>query len=288
MAVVAATVAGVGALTHRVALILWAAAVLAFGILGGLDDLRSLGAGRRALAQLVLSAATVGCLAAFFTPPWWLATGAVVAVVAFVNAANFMDGLNGLSGMFGVVAGLAYAGLGLVADLSWLVVAGACVAAAFLAFLPWNAVNPRLFLGDVGSYALGAAVAGAGVGAAFASAPVPAVVAPVLVYVADTGYTLVRRIRAGERWYEAHRSHVYQRLNQAGWSHLSVAILVAAASALCGASGLLWAVGDAGLQTIAAAVCVVTVAMYVSSPRIAKAWGMAKGQVVSVPQVRRR
>ena len=40
--------------------------------------------------------------------------------------------------------------------------------------------------------------------------------------IADTTWTLLRRIRAGERWLEAHRSHVYQRSCDAGWSHQRV------------------------------------------------------------------
>ena len=33
------------------------------------------------------------------------------------------------------------------------------LAAAFLGFLPWNVLRGRMFLGDVGSYLLGAMVA---------------------------------------------------------------------------------------------------------------------------------
>ena len=42
--------------------------------------------------------------------------------------------------------------------------------------------------------------------------------------IADTTWTLLRRIRAGERWLEAHRSHVYQRWCDAGWSHQRVTV----------------------------------------------------------------
>ena len=40
--------------------------------------------------------------------------------------------------------------------------------------------------------------------------------------IADTTWTLLRRIRAGERWLEAQRSHVYQRWCDAGWSWVTV------------------------------------------------------------------
>ena len=42
--------------------------------------------------------------------------------------------------------------------------------------------------------------------------------------IADTTWTLLRRIRAGERWLEAHRSHVYPRWCDAGWSYQRVTV----------------------------------------------------------------
>ena len=47
----------------------------------------------------------------------------------------------------------------------------------------------------------------------------------------DVLWTLYRRSRRGAALSEAHREHLYQRLNQAGWSHTKVsgfyAVLVA-------------------------------------------------------------
>jgi len=50
--------------------------------------------------------------------------------------------------------------------------------------------------------------------------------------IADTTWTLLRRIRAGERWLEAHRTHVYQRWCDAGWSHQRVTVTAAATTVL--------------------------------------------------------
>lgn len=260
--------------------VLWtcAGAVALFAALGWLEDVRGARTAVRAAGQLLLSVSVVAVLSLLARPPLLLAIGAVVAVAAFVNVANFMDGLNGLSGCFGAVAGVVYVGIGLVRDLPWLAGAAAAVAAAFAAFLPWNAVRPRLFLGDVGSYALGAAVAVLGVAAAFAGIPLPAVVAPVLVYLVDTGYTLLRRVRAGERWYEAHRSHIYQRLNQAGRGHVAVAAYVAGTSAVCGLAGLAWIEGGTGARLAAAAVTVAAIGFYVASPRLLRSRSSLPGQ----------
>jgi UDP-N-acetylmuramyl pentapeptide phosphotransferase/UDP-N-acetylglucosamine-1-phosphate transferase len=43
-------------------------------------------------------------------------------------------------------------------------------------------------------------------------------------FVLDTGITMVRRAALGERWYEAHREHFYQRLIRAGQSHQRVTL----------------------------------------------------------------
>ena len=91
-------------------------------------------------------------------PPAVLAAGVIVVTVwmiGFVNAFNFMDGVNGISGAHAMIGGAAYACLGWLRPDPFLAAAGAAVAAGALAFLPWNAVRARVFLGDAGSYGLG-------------------------------------------------------------------------------------------------------------------------------------
>ena len=41
-------------------------------------------------------------------------------------------------------------------------------------------------------------------------------------FVLDTGITFVRRVLRGEKWYDAHREHFYQRLIRSGKSHAFV------------------------------------------------------------------
>jgi len=52
------------------------------------------------------------------------------------------------------------------------------------------------------------------------------------VLLVDAMATLVRRIVKGERWFEAHRSHAYQRAVQAGYSHHAVTVAVMNLNAL--------------------------------------------------------
>jgi UDP-N-acetylmuramyl pentapeptide phosphotransferase/UDP-N-acetylglucosamine-1-phosphate transferase len=257
----------------------WAAlAVALYAALGWYEDVRGLHAGGRAAGQLLLAALATTVLAFHPRPQLWLCGAAVIALASFVNVTNFMDGINGISGLFGAVTGLSYAVLGLVENARWLTVGALVVAAAFASFLPWNARAPRMFLGDVGSYALGAALGSLGLAAVFAGLPLPAVVAPVTVYLADTSMTLVRRVLAGEKWYEAHRSHVYQRLTQQGLGHLTVATGVAAASAVAAVAGLV--ISRGGIAAILAATALgLLLVLYLSSPRWVAALGCRRLQV---------
>src|SRR5690606_15026464 len=84
-----------------------------------------------------------------------LAGAAAVWIVAYVNAFNFMDGINGISVAQAAVAGTAWALVGWWQDLPLVTAAGSIVAAAAVAFAPFNFPRARVFLGDAGSYFLG-------------------------------------------------------------------------------------------------------------------------------------
>src|SRR5205807_9801896 len=98
--------------------------------------------------------------------------------VAVVNAVNFMDGINGISAAQGMVGGTAYALVGLVAGQSSLLSIGTVTAAAMAAFAPFNVPRPWVFLGDTGSYGMGAALAGLAVLALSSGLPVATAIGP--------------------------------------------------------------------------------------------------------------
>lgn len=247
-----------------------AAAILCAFILGWLEDIRGVSIVRRAGLQLVIGLlASVSFATVQGTNILLLILGAIF-VAGYINVANFMDGINGISGAHGLVAGLAYALTGWMVNLPWLALAGVAVAGAFAAFLPWN-VRPgkNVFLGDAGSYVLGAALGTLAVGAWFADVPFLLAFAPLMTYLADAGTTLFRRFMAGEQWYKPHRTHTYQRLTDVGFSHLGstavvtgttilVWVLLAFASDLFASGAVLAAVG---VVLVALAVLVVYLRM---------------------------
>lgn len=247
-----------------------AAAILCALALGWLEDIRGVSIVRRAGLQLVIGLlVSVSFATVQGTNILLLVLGAIF-IAGYINVANFMDGINGISGAHGLVAGLAYALTGWMVNLPWLALAGVAVAGAFAAFLPWN-VRPgkNVFLGDAGSYVLGAALGTMAVGAWFADVPFLLSFAPLVTYLADAGLTLFRRFMAGEQWYKPHRTHTYQRLTDVGFSHLGstavvtgttilVWVLLAFASDLFASGAVLAAVG---VVLVALAVLVVYLRM---------------------------
>lgn len=166
---------------------------------------------------------------------------ALFFVSSFINVANFMDGLNGISGFHGVIAGLTFAAAGWCTGLAWLLVAGLVLAMGFAGFLPWNLSKPGAFLGDVGSYLLGGSIAIMSFAALLAGVPILATIGPMIIYFGDVGVTLVKRVRAGHKWDEPHKEHVYQRLNQLGLSHVAasgITALFTLAASLLGLASL--------------------------------------------------
>ena len=247
-----------------------AAAILCALGLGWLEDIRGVSIVRRAGLQLVIGLlVSVSFATVQGTNILLLVLGAIF-IAGYINVANFMDGINGISGAHGLVAGLAYALTGWMVNLPWLALAGVAVAGAFAAFLPWN-VRPgkNVFLGDAGSYVLGAALGTLAVGAWLADVPFLLAFAPLMTYLADAGTTLFRRFMAGEQWYKPHRTHTYQRLTDVGFSHLGstavvtgttilVWVLLAFASDLFASGAVLAAVG---VVLVALAVLVVYLRM---------------------------
>lgn len=163
-----------------------------------------------------------------------LAAGAFVAIVALTNIWNFMDGIDGLAASQGLLMGIVLAAAGGPWGLL-----GAALAAGCFGFLPWNFPHARIFLGDVGSGALGFAIAALSAMACGRHGAVALLVLlPLSAFLIDAGLTLLRRIVRGERWWAAHAQHAYQ-----AWArrigHARVTLLFGAWT-LVGMAGAWW------------------------------------------------
>jgi Fuc2NAc and GlcNAc transferase len=225
--------AGAGWVDRELALALGVGGALVAGI-GWIDDHRHVPARVRAgvhFAASVWAVWRLGGLDSLRLGGFELPLGplgpvvAVVGIVWLINLYNFMDGIDGIAGGEALAVGLAGAALTGYTGEASVAVASLLVAAGAAGFLVWNRPPARIFMGDVGSGLLGFAF-GALALASETRGSVPLLLWLVLlgVFVADATATLLRRVVHGERWYDAHRSHAYQRAVRAGWSHGGVTV----------------------------------------------------------------
>jgi UDP-N-acetylmuramyl pentapeptide phosphotransferase/UDP-N-acetylglucosamine-1-phosphate transferase len=223
-------VGGWGALPTELAImvmesraLVWIAfGAFALAVVSQIDDRRDLPARARFAAHTAV--ATLAVASGAMSLPVWLFVLLVIAIVWFVNLSNFMDGSNGLAGGMAAFGFATYAVAAASADPQ-LAVAATAVAGAALGFLGLNFHPARIFLGDVGSIPLGFLAGAFGFwGWRHAIWPIWLPVVVFAPFVADSTVTLLRRLARGEKFWQAHREHFYQRLVHMGSSHVKVAL----------------------------------------------------------------
>jgi UDP-N-acetylmuramyl pentapeptide phosphotransferase/UDP-N-acetylglucosamine-1-phosphate transferase len=201
--------------------------VLLIATVSFVDDFRHVPA---ALRFTVHTFAAMLLVAAVVVPPLRhtivLAAIAMIWIVGFTNAYNFMDGIDGIAGLQAVVAGLAWFAIGRVTGLPTASGIGLALAASALGFLIRNWPPAKIFMGDVGSATLGFVLSSLVVLTIFTRPHVAiAGLLPAWPFVFDTALTLTRRVVNRENIFQAHRSHLYQRLVMSGKSHAQVTLL---------------------------------------------------------------
>ena len=214
--IVSAAIAGELPLLWLLPLVL----LLAFSLV---DDIRGLPVPWRLTAQLLGSAVFV--VSALPQGPWWLLGLMVLTITWMINLYNFMDGADGLAGGMAVAGFTSYAIAAWLASNPQFATMNASIATASLAFLLFNFHPARIFLGDAGSVPLGF-LAGAFGLYGWQQGLWPAWF-PLLVFspfIVDASVTLLKRLLRGEKVWQAHRTHYYQRLIQLGWGHRKTAL----------------------------------------------------------------
>jgi Fuc2NAc and GlcNAc transferase len=148
---------------------------------------------------------------------------AAVYLVWLVNLFNFMDGVDGIAAVEAITVSLSGA-------LLWWITTGSdgwmiptVLAAAVAGFLCWNHPPAKIFMGDAGSYFLGMTLGALALWSGIESQQLFWSWSILLgCFVVDATTTLVRRVARGERFDEAHRSHVYQYAARRLMSHKRV------------------------------------------------------------------
>jgi UDP-N-acetylmuramyl pentapeptide phosphotransferase/UDP-N-acetylglucosamine-1-phosphate transferase len=196
----------------------FAGGLAAVAWVGWLDDHRPLSARVRFAVHVLASG--------LFAVTWLGETGsgpaallAFAAGVALTNVWNFMDGINGIAATQGICVAVAV----LLAGVDGWGVIGLAVAAGCIGFLPFNFPNARIFMGDVGSGALGFGLGMLAVIAASRDfeASAALILMPLSAFLLDAGLTLARRVIRGEQWWTPHTQHAYQVCARS-WGHARV------------------------------------------------------------------
>ncbi|HLP07196.1 MAG TPA: glycosyltransferase family 4 protein [Opitutaceae bacterium] len=234
------------------------------------DDFKSLGAGLRFACHFAAAGVAVGTLGAFrgldlpFVGTWMLPGGLAIAltvvwIVGLTNVYNFMDGIDGIAGVQGVTAGLGWVIAGLAFGAPATAFLGVVLAAGCAGFLVHNWSPAKIFMGDVGSAFLGFLFAVVPL-VAVREVPEVAGVWPLFAglvvwpFVGDGFLTFMRRLKKREKVWEAHRSHLYQRLTRTGWSHAQVSRLYAGWAGLTVSVAWLWSTDFPGVGWLVLAV----------------------------------
>jgi Fuc2NAc and GlcNAc transferase len=208
------------------------AGTLLIAVVSWIDDLGHLAARVRFLFQFAAAGIAIVAFGPFtmfgpLTLP--LAIGLAVTVfwiAGVTNAYNFMDGIDGIAASQAIAGGIGWAVVGWLREDAAAVTLAPLLAASSAGFLLHNWPPARIFMGDVCSAFLG-----------YSFAVLPMLVrhergrfdlTAILVlwpFLFDTSFTLLRRLRRRENVFQAHRSHLYQRLVIAGYSHRAVTTL---------------------------------------------------------------
>ena len=211
-----------------------------------IDDKRGLSVQIRLVAHLAIAGVYAALVLSAGKPAHLaLILLAGLGLAGFANFYNFMDGANGLAGGMAAIGFGAYAWCSAPHNLA-LAGMSLALAGAALGFLSFN-LKGRIFMGDSGSVPLGF-LAGA-LGLAGWHSGLWTWWFPLLVFApfgVDAGVTLAKRALRGDRFWQAHREHYYQRMVLMGVSHGRLAAMEYSLMAGC-AGAAVWAL-NLGMQ----------------------------------------
>ena len=163
----------------------------------------------------------------------------VLIMVWMINLYNFMDGSDGLAG------GMAFFGFGFYSIASWMAndksfaLLNMAIAMSAVAFLVFNFHPAKIFMGDAGAIPLGFLAASLGLlGWKNGNWPLWFPLAIFSPFIVDTTATLLKRFFKGEKVWQAHKGHYYQRLIRMGLGHRNLALLEYALMAAIGLASL--------------------------------------------------
>ena len=153
----------------------------------------------------------------------------ILWIVAIMNMFNFLDGLDGLAAGVAAISGLTFSVIALSLGKVDAAILSAIVFGACVGFLRHNFYPARIFMGDSGALLLGFVLATVAVQGLLKTAATVALFFPLLVLavpIVDTTFVVLRRIRHGEKVFEADQSHIHHRFLRRGFSQRRAALTI--------------------------------------------------------------
>lgn len=153
-----------------------------------------------------------------------LAIGAF-ALLTFLNVYNFMDGVDGITVSQSLhysftILLLCLVRYDIIPNVDMVIATAVIIGGWSLGFIYFNWQPAKIFLGDVGSISLGFLIGVCLLMIASGSAKLfAACVIASLYYIADGGMTILIRIVKGEKIWEPHLQHFFQKSVRNGRSH---------------------------------------------------------------------
>lgn len=172
-------------------------------------------------------------------PEWLVVCLSIFFLVWMVNLYNFMDGMDGFAVGMALIGFGALAVFGLLVGNLPFVALSLTLVGAVSGFLLFNFPPARIFMGDVGSASLGLLAGGLILWGARDN--IFSIWAGILVFspfIVDASVTLLGRMLRGERFWQAHKTHYYQRLVLLGWGHRKTVLAEYVLMFSCAASAL--------------------------------------------------
>lgn len=235
-------VAGDAGVPRRTAVILVAA--VALGLVGAVDDRRTLHPIPRLAAQVAagVAAVSVGVQVHLTGNAVLDGMATVVWIVAITNALNFLDNMDGLASCIAAASAASAFVLASAAGQTVVATAASAVFGACLGFLLYNRRPASIYMGDAGSLFLGYLLAIVVLQVDPAQTQPRSWVVPALllgVPVLDTTTVVVGRWRNGRTLYLGGRDHLSHRLVALGWSPTDAVLTLVGCQALLGGLAIL-------------------------------------------------
>ena len=177
--------------------------------------------------------------AVLYFPTWlsWVIT--MIWYVGMMNAINFIDGLDGLLSGLTAICGMSLLVIAMTHGHPEMALMLAALVGGALGFLPYNYNPAKIILGDSGALFIGYVFATVSIIGGSKQAFTISLIVPLVVLalpVLDTAAAIVRRTRAGKKFYEADRGHFHHQLIFRFGLNVRQAVLLI--YALCFALGL--------------------------------------------------